>query len=227
MSEGEGLSLEVARDWTFETADIARSFDRHVREQLPWYDLATGAVAHIIRHYLPRGGVMYDIGASTGNIGRAVAGILSDRCARVIPVEASEEMARVYTGPGREALVCGDIAQVEIEPFDVAVLFLTMMFIVPGERVGVVARLRARLRPGGVIIILDKATAQGGYLGTMLARLTLAGKVASGVPAGDIVAKELSLAGVQRPVSPREVAGWGGTEWFRFGEFVGWVIEGE
>jgi ParB-like chromosome segregation protein Spo0J len=51
----------------------------------------------------------------------------------------------------------------------------------------------------------------------------LAGKVATGTSSEDIVAKELSLQGVQRPLSvgfPPD-----GREVFRFGEFVGWVVE--
>jgi tRNA (cmo5U34)-methyltransferase len=54
--------------------------------------------------------------------------------------------------------------------------------------------------------------------------LTLAGKVAAGVPAEEIVAKELSLGGVQRPLDPREL-GPGFIEWFRFGDFAGWLAE--
>ena len=56
--------MDIPREWTFENTDVASGFDRHVREQLPWYDLVTGAVAHIARHYIPKDGLVYDIGAS-------------------------------------------------------------------------------------------------------------------------------------------------------------------
>lgn len=216
--------MKIPYDWTFENSDVAKGFDQHVREQLPWYDLATGAVAHIIRHYLPQDGIMYDIGASTGNIGRAIAEILQTRNAFLIPVEASEEMSELYFGPGKENLIIDDISNCigEIGSFDVAVFFLTLMFIPVRDRDRLLGQMKKRMRPGGAIIILDKVTGAGGYLGTVLSRMTLAGKVAAGVGAGEIVAKELSLMGVQRPVSPPEE----GKEWFRFGEFVGWVIEG-
>ena len=61
------------------TSNVARGFDRHVREQLPWYDLATNAILHVARHYIPQDGLVYDFGASTGNIGRALAPILKER----------------------------------------------------------------------------------------------------------------------------------------------------
>lgn len=51
-------------------------------------------------------------------------------------------------------------------------------------------------------------------------RLTLAGKLAAGASAENIIAKELSLGGVQRPITPLP---W--RQWFKFGDFVGYLYE--
>ena len=40
-----------------------------------------------------------------------------------------------------------------------------------------------------------------------------------------VVRKELSLSGIQRPLYPGEL-GEDAVEVFRFGDFVGWIIEG-
>jgi tRNA (cmo5U34)-methyltransferase len=85
-------------------------------------------------------------------------------------------------------------------------------------------RLVCTARPGGAIIIFDKCEAEWGYVGTVLWRLALAGKLAAGVDPAEIVAKELSLSGVQRPL-PRNLLPSNAVEFFRFGEFAGWVIE--
>jgi tRNA (cmo5U34)-methyltransferase len=87
--------VDIPSNWTFETSAVASGFDRHVREQLPWYDLATNAITHIARHYIPEGGLVYDLGAATGNIGRAVAPVLADRGARLIGIEPSAEMVKL------------------------------------------------------------------------------------------------------------------------------------
>lgn len=58
-------------DWTFH--GFAKEFDGHVREQLPWYELASAAMGLIARQYIPKGGKVYDLGASTGNVGRVLA----------------------------------------------------------------------------------------------------------------------------------------------------------
>ena len=61
-------------------------------------------------------------------------------------------------------------------------------------------------------------------MGTISSRwlaCSLAGKVANGVSADEIIKKELSLAGVQVPV--KESPDW--QQIFKFGDFSGWVIE--
>ena len=97
-----------------------------------------------------------------------------------------------------------------------------LMFLTGEQRAELLRRLRLACKPGGAIIVFDKCEAGTGYVATVLWRLALAGKVAAGVASDEIVAKELSLIGIQRPVSPSEI---GGVEWFRFGEFAGWIVE--
>ena len=64
--------MQIPSNWTFEDSDVAKNFNKHVREQLPFYDLVTNAISHIARHYVPENGLVYDVGASTGNIGKSI-----------------------------------------------------------------------------------------------------------------------------------------------------------
>lgn len=214
----------IPSNWTFRDHGVAEGFERHVREQLPWYDLATGAVAHVARHYIPTGGLVYDLGASTGNIGRAIEPTLDARGAELVSIESSSEMAARYAGPQKSNLKIADARSYPFQPFDLAVLFLTMMFVPVSDRPLLLRNLRDACKPGGAIVVFDKTEAAAGYPATVIWRLALAGKVATGVPAEDIVAKELSLGGVQRPLDP-DVLGPDAIEFFRFGEFAGWLIE--
>lgn len=216
--------MKIPGEWTFEKASVAASFDEHVREQLPWYDLATNAVAHVARHYIPRCGRVYDIGASTGNIGNAIVETLNERRAELIPVESSEEMAQAYAGPMKGNLIQSHALEVDYEPFDLAVCFLVLMFLTPADRAELLDRLRAKMRRGGAIVIFDKTATFGGYPGIIMWRLALAAKMASGATPEHILAKELSLRGVQRPLEHHEIPS-DGVLWFRFGDFAGWLIE--
>ena len=213
--------MDIPREWTFKNTKVALDFDRHVREQLPWYDLVTGAVAHIARHYIPHNGLVYDIGASTGNIGRAIEETIAERKARLIGIEASAEMCARYKAPGE--LVQIDALDYRFQPYDLAICYLVVMFLPIGKRQEFIDYLKSLIKPGGALLIVDKCEAATGYEATVFWRLTLAGKIAAGVDPKQVIGKELSLSGVQRPLDP-SILGADALEWFRFGDFAGWIV---
>lgn len=214
--------MKIPTNWTFQNKEVAEGFDSHVREQLPWYDLATFSVAHIARHYIPENGTVLDLGASTGNIGRAIGKTLADRSANLIAIERSQEMCDLYDGPGK--VHCADLIGFNYPAFDVAIGFLSLMFLPVEGRKQVLEQLLSKARAGGAIILFDRMEASTGYAATALWRLTLSGKVNAGTPAQEIIEKELSLAGVQRPIARYEYPS-NAIEVFRFGDFAGWLIE--
>lgn len=220
--EPQDSGIAIPGEWTFRDSHVAQGFDQHVREQLPWYDLVTSAVAHIARHYIPHRGQVYDIGCSTGNIGRALAPVLEAREASLVGIEAAREMIERYDAPGE--VVLADAVDYDYCEFDLAICFLSIMFMPVRQRPQLIARLRQFCRPGGALIILDKCQPLTGWPATVLWRMTLEQKVRAGVSADEIIRKELSLSGVQRPIDPA-VLGSNAVEWFRFGDFAGWLIE--
>lgn len=224
------MKTEIPTDWTFRSSNVAQTFDSHVREQLPWYDLATRAVAHLGRHYIPQGGLVYDVGASTGNIQQALADTLRARDATFIAIEESSEMLDKYayndqTGyPCFTSKICDNALKFAYEPYDFAVCFLAMMFFPVAERREWFRNMQRLIRPGGAFVLVDKIATPPGYVGTALRRMAMQWKRDSGTSCEDIVAKELSLAGYQRPINPHLFYA-EGQIFFWFGEFVGWVFE--
>ncbi len=217
-------SLEIPKHWTFRSRAVAKHFEDHVREQLPWYDLATNAVAHFGRHYIPQNGIVYDIGASTGNIGLALKETLDQRQARFFAIEESREMADRYEGPPQ--LVVADAVSYDYEPFDFAVCFLLLMFLPVGNRAVFLRYLYDQIKAGGALLIVDKVQMPAGYVGTAFSRLTMQQKLVAGAQPDAILRKELSLAGYQRPLDPKTLPADART-FFQMGEFVGWIIEKE
>jgi tRNA (cmo5U34)-methyltransferase len=213
----------IPDNWTFDNSDVATRFDQHVRETLPWYDLATHGTAHLIRSYAPEGGLIYDIGASTGNIARSVADVIEARNLDFVGIEPSQEMAEMYSAPSR--LYVSSAQEFQFQPFDVAILFLTMMFIPVVDREILLDRLHEKVLPGGAIIIVDKAPLPCGYLGSTIHRWTMKQKQIGGITPEEIAEKELSLVGVQRPLDPRELMKRNYTTWLQVGEFFGAIYE--
>jgi len=119
------------KSWTFETKEIADSFDSHVREQLPWYDMVTDAVCYITRNYLTEGGVVVDIGASTGNMIDKLMPLVEERWADVVAIEKSQSMCTIlrkkYKQSDYVVIENNDVINHELPNADVLIVFLTMM----------------------------------------------------------------------------------------------------
>lgn len=218
--------MEIPEAWTFHSANVADAFDRHVREQLPWYEHATRAVAFLARYYTPRGGAVYDLGCSTGNIGRAIEPTLTERAAEFYPVDNSAAMLARYEAPGDP--ITADLERFTPRPHDLAIAFLTYQFVRPAERRAAIKRVLERQREGGALILVDKFLPDGrdADADAAIYRLTLEGKRAAGANPADVMAKELSLTGAQRPL--RELRDFPPsatvTQFFAVGQFRGYIL---
>jgi len=214
--------------WTFETKEIAETFDSHVREQLPWYDMVTDAVCYIARNYLTEGGVVVDVGASTGNMIDKLMPLVEERWADVVAIEKSKSMCNIlqkkYKKSDYVVIENNDVINHELPNADVLIVFLTMMFIPIRKRKALMSALRASCKQGGVIVVVDKVADHDGYFSTVLKRLTMQFKLQQGAKPEDVLNKEMSLAGVQIPIDPA-ILGEDAKQFFRMGEFAGWVIE--
>jgi len=218
--------LKIPKDWTFQSPDVAKNFDSHVREQLPWYEMLTRVIGLIARHFIRQNGVIYDIGCSTGNIGRELQDTIRNRNAKLIALDNSAAMKDKFTGPGE--FVLADAVSFDYQPFDLAILYLIVQFIPLEQRRPMLERIVAQCSEGGAVILVDKYSPDhdSPYIQTIKRRITLLGKTMSGTPSDEIVAKELSLSGVQRPLDSSLFEGIGirRSEFFRFGEFIGWIL---
>ena len=146
---------------------------------------------------------------------------MNDRGAALLAVDNSEEMISHYRG--RHKVCICDIEKFVFasEEYDLIVAFLSLMFVRPRMRARVIKQMKNAVTRGGGIIVFDKFLPAPGYIGVISMRLALAAKLDNGASADDIIAKELSLSGVQRPLSPAEMGEF--VEYFRFGDFAGYV----
>jgi len=214
--------MRIPEEWTFKDKEIAEHFDNHVREQLPWYNIATSMTAHIARNYLPEEGVFLDLGCATGNVTDACRKVIEHRKATTINVDNSLDMVDHFRGVGKITLA--NMEKYDIPDFDVGVVFLSLMFVPVSERQALIDRLTSRVKKGGVILIIDKVESFSGYSGQVISRLNLVNKLSAGANPNDVLAKELALSGVQRPLKPELLDTF--TKWFQIGEFCGYLYEG-
>ena len=215
------------KDWSFR--NFAEDFDAHVNGQLPWYPMVSEATAFIAKNYIPHGGLVYDIGCSTGNITKKLLPTIKDRNAKIFGIDEEESMIQTYVknfiDDNCVSSECWSAENYDYEPFDVAIVFLTTMFIEAKLQEDFLNYLYDKCNEGGCIILVDKTNDDYGYISTVFKRLTMHFKVLNGLNSQDILDKELMLSGVQRPI--KDVTGYlpCAKQFFQMGEFKGWVIE--
>lgn len=224
------VAAAVPPAWTFKSDAVADNFGEHVRSQLPWYDLVAQHAADLATNFLPSGGVLYDIGASTGNITSLMGETLTAKQARAISIEPSHQMARRWAGSGDLHVIDAEQVNYTRRPPDVAVLFLVLMFMKPAERSAFLGDLMSATNPGGALLIVDKGTMESPLIQAACKSAHLAMKARAGTSADAYVSKELSLRGEQRQTSARAILdmgrshGFEGERFFSLGEFYGLVL---
>lgn len=214
----------VSPHWNFRDKEVAENFDEHVKSQLPWYDMALDMLAHLITSYAKEHAVIYDFGASTGNLENKIDELIEKRMLHFKPVDYSEEMKKKYKG--RTPLIVEDFRDINIESFDVAVCNLSLMFLHPIDRNRFLKKLSESMRDRfSTIIVVDKFISyNNSYLEQVMYKFTMKNKMKS-TSADEILKKELSLSGVQFPIHISELEElFFCNQVFQVGNFRGYVL---
>lgn len=211
--------MEIPNSWSFKNKGVAEGFDNHVREQLPFYDVASFIAAHYLRANVPPGGLVYDIGCSTGNMEIKCQDLIKDRNLAWIGLDNSQDILKEYKG--KLSPIQYDAQTFDYERFDIALCFLSMMFIRPMERRELLLELLEKMKPGGAIILFDKFQSQSSIEEKLILHL----KIDSGIEATQILQKEHSLIGVQFPMDHEELFQFHDEMIFKVGNFEGYVLK--
>lgn len=216
--------INLQQPWTFKSSIVAQEFDDHVSKQLPWYGIVTEVVVEIARTFAAEKGVVYDLGAATGNISRALQPIVEPRECQMINVEPAEEMLSEWHGYGD--VIRSRAQDVDFQPFDLAISFLTIAFVHPEDRATLLRRMIEKKRPGGAIILVEKFLDRGNP--RLNTRVGWRLKEVAGETPNEIYAKEQSINGMLRPLTEEEIIYCEGVEqvdwFFQMGDFSGCVI---
>ena len=128
-----------------------------VERSVPGYASLIHGIAVLGEKYAQADAVCYDLGCSLGTAARALSARMGPEHP-ILAIDSSPDMiARCARTPGTSVQYhCADIREVVLEPADVVVLNLTLQFLPPGDRLPLLRRIAAALRPGGALILTEK-----------------------------------------------------------------------
>jgi tRNA (cmo5U34)-methyltransferase len=132
-------------------------YDRLSTGSVPGYAALQDLVALAAAAMAPTPSTVLDLGCGTGTGSLALARTLPDAhliaCDPAAPMVATARRRCEAAGVTARFIV-GDLSAVADDaPFDVVVCTLVLHFVAPDERVAFLAAIRARLRPGGALVL--------------------------------------------------------------------------
>lgn len=149
-------------------AAVAAVFPDMISRSVPGYRFNLELVAAVARRHVRPGTRVYDLGCSLGAMTLSIRSALSSlpeppADVELVGVDSSAAMIErartqldAFHSPYPTRLACADLQATPVENASLVVLGYTLQFVPPGERDGVLGRIRAGLVPGGVLLLAEK-----------------------------------------------------------------------
>lgn len=153
-----------ADDFVFDRR-VVRVFPDMIRRSVPGYGVIVPSIALLARRYAQEGSRIYDLGCSLGAVSFAIRDAIGQQDCRLVAVDNAPEMIEKFRALAAEResegnmpleIVEGDILETPIEDASVVVMNFTLQFIDPGLRAGLLTRIAAGMRPGGLLVLSEK-----------------------------------------------------------------------
>lgn len=200
---GDSIVAENAR-WTFGRG-VPEHFDEHVARSVPYYRDSHELIASLSDFFLRNGGLVYDLGCSTGSLSKTIALRAADRGVRVVGIDREPEMVEAARHNCRELpqidIQEGSIVEFSFEPADMIVSFYTIQFVPPRHRQQVFDRIYQALNWGGGFFLFEKVRAPDARFQDMMTSQYTDYKRSQGFDDVEIANKARSLKGVLEPFS--------------------------
>lgn len=220
-------------DFAFDES-VAAVFPDMIRRSVPGYGEIITLTGLLAERYAQTGSHCYDLGCSLGAATLSMRRRILHADCRIIAVDNSAamlEQARrnldLEKSDIQVELRCEDVRKVDIQNAAVVVLNFTLQFVDPAERLPLLKKIHAGLRPGGVLLLAEKLVFANDREQDFQSEMHLAFKRANGYSELEISQKRTALENVLIPDTleqHQERLGWAGFQrseiWFRCFNFA-------
>ncbi len=192
-------------DFAFDET-VAKVFPDMIRRSVPGYESIIALTGLLAEQYAQPDSLCYDLGCSLGAATLAMRSRIQLSGCRIIAVDNAEAMTSrcrqhiQEAGEGIEVdVICGNIQDVIIENASVVVINFTLQFIESGDRLDLLEKIYAGLRPGGALLLSEKIAFSDNAEQQRMDVLHIAFKKANGYSDLEISQKRSALENVLVP----------------------------
>jgi len=192
-------------DFAFDDT-VVKVFPDMIRRSVPGYTEIITLLGLLAEQYGQSGSRCYDLGCSLGAATLSMRQRIPADCT-IVAVDNSQSMIdscaeHVFDdGKANVELYCQNIQDTDITDASVVVLNFTLQFIEPDERLSILQKIAAGLRPGGVLVLSEKLNFTDAQEQQVQDDLQLAFKRANGYSDLEISQKRSALEKVLIPDS--------------------------
>ncbi|TGE08270.1 methyltransferase [Hymenobacter fodinae] len=184
--------------------DTIEDFDKHIDLSIPDYSTLNETILRLSSYFVKDGGRVYDLGCSTGKLLANMASSNSAEGVKYVGIDRSENMINGHSPKVGLELLLADLTSFdEYKPADLVLSVFTLQFLPIGERLPLLRRIYAALRPGAALIVSEKLFIPDGYLQDVLSFVYYDHKRVSFTPE-QIFDKQRSLRKIMRPLTSEQ-----------------------
>ena len=192
------------KHWSFQTKEIAKNFDKHVRQSVPMYDEIQSMVAELVNFYTRDGDNILDLGCSTGNTLANIKKEINKKL-QFEGYDNSLEMLAIaehrVKGVGFLSWNLNAGLPNHDGKYSAIISLFTMQFVKMENRQNLISDIYSKLRKGGVFIMFEKIQGNNAHFNEMFVDLYQDMKVRQGLSPADNLKKSQSLRGVMNPIT--------------------------
>ncbi|WP_232367085.1 carboxy-S-adenosyl-L-methionine synthase CmoA [Desulfocicer vacuolatum] len=142
---------------------VVHVFDDMITRSVPLYKECVRRQAQLAAGFYQKGTRIYDLGCSHGNFGMQFHHNMKETAFNMVAVDSSQPMLDQYQKRLKKkefntslSLVCDFVENIPIANASVVVLNLTLQFISPDKRDGLIQSIYQGLNPGGILLLTEK-----------------------------------------------------------------------
>jgi len=153
------------KNFTFD-AQVVEVFPDMISRSVPGYNTIIDTIGRLSQQFVQKDSNIYDLGCSLGAATLAMRkGITAENC-NIIGVDNSSDMVKrckmhveAFKGQTPVNIIEGNIQDIAIENASMVVLNFTLQFIEKSHRQALLTKIANGLKPGGLLVLSEKITA--------------------------------------------------------------------
>jgi len=207
MKKDEVFNKPIEKQFEFD-AEIAAVFDDMLQRSVPFYAEAMALTKRFAKHYLPEGGVVYDLGCSTASTLLDVERALEVEATLIgldnAPSMLEQAQKKITAFNSKVVVEEADIMNYDYKACDVVISNYTLQFIRPLVREELIKKISSVMNEGGAFIFSEKVVSPDPKLNKALIDCYYDFKQEQGYSQYEIAQKREALENVLIPYSEAE-----------------------